>query len=76
MRYTKPIEITFGMGVQDIAVIPETGVSVKVEYYTGVEWMEPQSSPIGALDTVFVCGCRVRFTPSPENSGFYLGYQE
>lgn len=59
-QYTK----TYGNYFDDISVIPDTGVSVQVEYYTGDAWVTDSQSPIIEAGTVFVRNSTVRLTPT------------
>jgi hypothetical protein len=72
MRIDTETTINFGMGVTDVAIIPDVGASVKVEYFSGLDWIEPVESPITAPDTFFACGLVVRLTPA--GGGCFLGY--
>lgn len=57
-------EKTYSVQTLDVAVIPELGCEVKVEYYSGADWREDGQSPVTSVDMVTVRGLQVRFTAS------------
>ena len=54
---------TYGNEFDHISVIPSSGVSVKVEFWSGSEFIEDPRSPIMQAERVFVRNTSVRFTP-------------
>lgn len=55
---------TYGNEFDYISVIPSSGVSVKVEFWSGSEYVEDPNSPILETEKVFVRNTSVRFTPT------------
>lgn len=55
------------------SLIPDVGVSVKVEFYNGSEWVEDDYSPVTDPSDVSCFGEIVRLTPSPISGGFGFG---
>ena len=45
-RITAEYVQTYGNYYDDISIIPDAGVTVKVEAYTGTEWVEDSKSPM------------------------------
>lgn len=63
-RITSEYVQSYGNWFDCIAIIPDTGSEVKVELYTGSEWVEDSKSPLAESGTVFAKGCTLRFTPT------------
>jgi predicted Rdx family selenoprotein len=55
---------TYGNEFDYISVIPATGTSVKIEFWSGSDFVEDPKSPITEAEKVFVRNTSVRFTPS------------
>lgn len=70
MRYTSQQEFAFGALVDLRAIIPDTGTSVTVEFWTGTEWVIDSQSPITSPDQVFTRGVNMRLTP--DIGGYYV----
>lgn len=70
-RITGVYERSYGNWFDAVTVIPESGVSVSVEYYSGQDWIADPESPISTPKAVFVNNMRVRFTPT--GGGAFIG---
>lgn len=69
-RYTEESEFVFN-GIKDYRVIiPDSGTSVAVEFWTGSEWATDSGSPVTTPDKIFCPNVRVRLTP--DTGGFYF----
>ena len=54
------------------ALVPESGVSVTVELWTGNEWIESSGSPVADDRAIFSMGMRLRMTPEPISGSYYF----
>jgi len=63
----------FGSGARDRIVVPDAGVSVKAEYWSGAEWIEDMDSPIDTPATIYTRLVRLRLT---SDGGFVFDVQE
>ena len=70
-RITAEYVQTYGNYYDDISIIPDAGVTVKVEAYTGVEWVEDSKSPMTESGTVFARNTTLRLTPT--GGGAWVG---
>lgn len=69
-RYTALKEFAFGSLVESRSVIPDSGTSLAVEFWSGTEWVADSASPTTAPTTIFTRNMRVRLTPSV--GGFFV----
>lgn len=70
-RITSEYTQTYGNFYDYISVIPDSGASVKVEFYTGSQWVDDSQSPLTTPATVFVRNNSLRFTPT--GGGAWIG---
>lgn len=70
-RITTEYVQSYGGRFDNIAVIPDSGASVKLELWTGIEWIEDSKSPMTTSGVVFARGSRLRFTPT--GGGAWIG---
>lgn len=70
-RITTEYTQSYGNFYDNISVIPDAGASVKVEFFTGVAWVEDAQSPMTTSGTVFARGNQLRFTPT--GGGAWIG---
>lgn len=70
-RFTEAVTLNFSshMTHDHNAIIPDVGTQVTVEYFNGEDYT-PLTAKVTEPDTVFVRGCKVRFTP--DKGGFYI----
>lgn len=68
-RYTAQKEFSFA--TRDARnVIPDSGTSITVEFYSGSEWVTDGDSPITEPSQVFARGVSMRLTP--DVGGFFI----
>lgn len=74
-RYEGDTEFNFGSNVMksEIAVIPDEGTSITVQYFNGAGYTT-YPHKIEGPDTLFVRGCKVKLTPS--SGGFFIDDSE
>lgn len=73
-RYTAQKEFVFGVGKTERAVVPDTGTTVTVEYWSGSTWTADSASPISDPSKIYTSGVNVRLTPSA--GGFFIDEDE
>lgn len=62
-RYSEIKEFSFGTLSDYRAVVPDSGTSLKVEFWSGVNWVEDSKSPITKPEKFFSRNQQVRITP-------------
>lgn len=69
-RYTTPKEFSFSKLQEYRSIIPDSGASVAVEFWSGSEWVADANSPMTSPDKIFALGVQVRLTPT--GGGFWI----
>ena len=69
-RYEAEITLSPIGNIEYRSIVPDSGTSVTVEFYSGAEWVEDSQSPITTPNTVFCRGLSMRLTP--DTGGFYI----
>lgn len=68
--FTGQKEFAFNKIQELRALIPDTGVTVAVEFWNGAQWVADDNSPVASPSDLSCLGIKVRLTPTPSNGGY------